>query len=240
MKKISAIFMSVMLAFSLTACADGGSSNSGNSNDRGENSATQNSQSTSSQKSENSSDSAANASSDNSENSTVSDIPEQPVEGKTLVVYYSASGNTEKIAQYIASETGGNTFELIPVNEYSSADLDWTDRNSRVCKEHDDPSLRNIELRSVTVPDWNSYDTVFIGYPIWWQIAAWPTNSFVESNDFTGKTVIPFCTSTSSGFGESGNLLKEAAGTGNWLDGQRFQSRASEDSVRSWVKGLNL
>ena len=243
MKKISAIFMSVMLAFSLTACADGGSSNSGSSNDRGENSTTQNSQSTSSQESEISSNSTGNGSSDNSENSAVPNIPEDPkpaVEGKTLVVYYSASGNTEKIAQYIASETGGNTFELIPVNEYSSADLDWTNRSSRVCKEHDDPSLRKIELKSVTVPDWNSYDTVFIGYPIWWQIAAWPTNSFVESNDFTGKTVIPFCTSTSSGFGESGKLLKEAAGTGNWLDGQRFQSRASEDSVRSWVKGLNL
>lgn len=157
-----------------------------------------------------------------------------------MVVYYSASGNTEKIAEYIAAETGADTFELIPVNEYSSADLDWTNRNSRVCKEHDDPSLRKIELQSVTVPDWNSYDTVFIGYPIWWQIAAWPTNGFVESNDFTGKTVIPFCTSTSSGFGESEQLLAQAAGTGNWLDGQRFQSRASEDSVRSWVKGLNL
>lgn len=242
MKKVTAIFMSVMLAFSLTACADQGGSNSSSSNNREENSITQSSQNTSSQKTENSSDSPANADFDTSEKSdnSESSVPSETTEGKTLVVYYSASGNTEKIAEYIAAETGADTFELIPVNEYSSADLDWTDRNSRVCKEHDDPSLRKIELQSVTVPDWNSYDTVFIGYPIWWQIAAWPTNGFVESNDFTGKTVIPFCTSTSSGFGESGQLLAQAAGTGNWLDGQRFQSRASEDSVRSWVKGLNL
>jgi len=79
-----------------------------------------------------------------------------------------------------------------------------------------------------------------IGYPIWWGIAAWPVNQFIETNDFTGKTVIPFCTSASSGLGESGELLKEMAGTGDWLEGQRFQSGVSEADVQAWVEGLGL
>lgn len=99
-------------------------------------------------------------------------------------------------------------------------------------------SLRDVELASTTVPNWDTYDTVFIGYPIWWGIAAWPTDGFVKANDFTGKTVIPFCTSASSEIGDSGKLLEEEAGTGNWLDGMRFRSSASEDDVKSWVDGL--
>ena len=160
--------------------------------------------------------------------------------GKTLVVYYSESGNTENVANYIAAATGGDTFELVPVNEYSSADLNWTDKNSRVVKEHDDESLRNIELVKNTVDNWDEYDTVFVGYPIWWQIAAWPVDGFVKANDFNGKTVIPFCTSSSSGLGDSGKLLSEMAGTGNWQEGQRFSSGASEQTVKDWVESLNL
>ena len=170
---------------------------------------------------------------------TPSDTPnEEPVEGKTLVVYYSATNNTEAVAGYIADATGADLFELVPVEPYTSDDLDWTDRDSRVSKEHDDESLRNVELTTTTVENWDEYDTVFIGYPIWWGIAAWPTDTFVKANDFTGKTVIPFCTSSSSGLGQSGELLRDEAGTGNWLEGQRFQSRASEDTVKEWVAGL--
>ena len=160
--------------------------------------------------------------------------------GKTLVVYYSASGNTENVANYIAAATGGDTFELVPVNEYSSDDLRWTDKNSRVVREHDNPDERNVELVKDTVDNWDEYDTVFIGYPIWWQIAAWPVDGFVKSNDFTGKTVIPFCTSSSSGLGDSGKLLSEMAGTGNWQEGQRFPSGVSEQTVKDWISGLNL
>lgn len=121
-----------------------------------------------------------------------------------------------------------------------SADLNWTDNNSRVSKEHDDPSLRNVALTADTVDNWEDYDTVFIGYPIWWGIAAWPTDTFVKANDFTGKTVIPFCTSSSSGLGDSGTLLAEMAGTGSWLEGQRFRSGVSEADVTEWVNGLGL
>ena len=158
--------------------------------------------------------------------------------GKTLVAYYSATGNTENVANYIATATDGDLFELEPAEPYSDADLNWTDDNSRVVREHDDESLRDIELVADTVENWNSYDTVFIGYPIWWGIAAWPVNGFIEANDFTGKTVIPFCTSSSSGLGESGELLAEMAGTGDWQEGQRFRSGASESDVAAWVESL--
>lgn len=160
--------------------------------------------------------------------------------GKTLVVYYSATGTTENVANYIAAATDADLFELEPVNPYSADDLNWTDDNSRVVYEHDNPDARVVELVSATVDNWDSYDTIFIGYPIWWHIAAWPVNGFVTANDFTGKTVIPFCTSSSSDLGESGELLAEAAGTGNWLAGERFSSSASAESVQAWVKGLGL
>ena len=160
--------------------------------------------------------------------------------GKTLVVYYSATGSTEAVAGYIANATGGDTFAITPAEPYSSADLNWTDSESRVSREHDDPSLRTMELTETIVDGWEDYDTVFIGYPIWWGIAAWPVDNFINANDFTGKTVIPFCTSSSSGLGESGELLAELAGTGDWQEGQRFRSSVAEADVVEWVNGLNL
>ena len=164
----------------------------------------------------------------------------QTAGGGTLVVYFSATGNTEEAAGYIADITGGDLFELVPSAPYTEEDLDWTDDSSRVVYEHDNPDARDIELVADTVDNWDSYDTVFIGYPIWWGIAAWPVDSFIEANDFTGKTVIPFCTSSSSGLGDSGTLLAEAAGSGNWLEGQRFSSGVSEEDIRSWLDELGL
>lgn len=160
--------------------------------------------------------------------------------GNVLVVYYSATGNTEEVANTIAETTGGDLFELEPAEPYTDADLDWTDDNSRVSREYADESLRDVELVSTTVENWDSYDTVFIGYPIWWGIAAWPVDTFVEANDFAGKTVIPFCTSSSSGIGDSGELLADLAGTGDWQTGERFRSGADESNVQEWVNGLGL
>ena len=160
--------------------------------------------------------------------------------GKTLVVYYSASGNTERVAKAAAEAAGADLFEIVPVEPYTSDDLNWTNDNSRVSREHDDESLRNVELVSTEVENWDSYDTVLIGYPIWWGIAAWPTDGFVKANDFTGKTVIPFCTAASSGIGQSGKLLADLAGPGDWQDGQRFASGASDKEVAAWVAGLGL
>lgn len=158
--------------------------------------------------------------------------------GKTLVVYYSATGNTETVAKTIADATNGDLFELEPVEPYSDADLNWTNDSSRVVREHDNPDERDVPLVNSTVDNWKEYDTVYIGYPIWWGIAAWPVDGFVEANDFIGKTVIPFCTSSSSGLGESGELLAESAGTGDWQEGQRFRSGADESDITAWVESL--
>ena len=211
MKKLTALLLSVVLVLSLAAC--GSANKPASSTTQPESSST------------------APAESE----------PEtQPETGKTLVVYYSASGNTERVAKDIAEAAGADLFEIVPTEVYTSDDLDWTNPDSRVSREHDDESLRDVPMTTTEVPDWDSYDTVFIGYPIWWGIAAWPVDTFVKNNDFTGKTVIPFATSSSSGMGQSGSLLADMAGTGEWQEGQRFSSGVSSDDVQSWVNGLGL
>ena len=164
----------------------------------------------------------------------------EAVGGKTLVVYYSASGNTRRVAEAVAQASGADLFEIVPTEVYSNDDLNWTNPNSRVSREHDDASLRDVPLTTTEVPDWDSYDTVFIGYPIWWAIAAWPVDNFVKANDFTGKTVIPFATSATSGMGQSGTLLADMANGGQWQSGQRFSSGVSNGDVQKWVEGLGL
>ena len=158
--------------------------------------------------------------------------------GRALVVYFSAQGLTEAVAEQIAENLDADIFEIVPADEYTSDDLDWTDDNSRVTREYEDESLRDVQLVSTEVPNWEDYDTIIIGYPIWWGIAAWPVNTFVESNDFSEKTVIPFCTSSSSGLGESGELLRDAAGTGNWFEGQRFRSNPSDADIKEFTDSL--
>lgn len=158
--------------------------------------------------------------------------------GKVLVVYFSAQSHTKSVAEKIANNLNADIFEIIPEEVYTSADLDWNDSNSRVSKEHNDESLRNVKLKNTKVDNWENYDTILIGYPIWWGIAAWPTDAFVKANDFSGKTIIPFCTSSSSGLGQSGELLKASANSGNWVEGHRFQSNASDASIEEWTNSL--
>ena len=168
-------------------------------------------------------------------------LPDDLELGNTLVVYFSATGNTENAARAIAEQLDAALFEITPADPYTSADLNWNDPESRVSVEHaqkEAGTLQPVPLANATPDNWSSYDTVFIGYPIWWFEAAWPVESFVQANDFTGKTVIPFCTSASSGIGNSGKLLAQAAGTGTWLDGQRFSSGVSESDIRSWLAAL--
>ena len=220
MKKLTALLLSVVLVLSLAAC--GSASKPASSTTQPETSAP-------TEQPESSSTAPAE-----------SEPETQPETGKTLVVYYSASGNTERVAKDIAEAAGADLFEIVPTEVYTSEDLNWTNSDSRVSREHDDESLRDVPLTTTEVPDWDSYDTVFIGYPIWWGIAAWPVDTFVKNNDFTGKTVIPFATSSSSGMGQSGSLLADMAGTGEWQEGQRFSSGVSSDDVQSWVNGLGL
>ena len=225
MEKLTALLLSVVLVLSLAAC--GSANKPASSTTQPETSAPTEQPAT--EPSESSSTTPAE-----------SEPGTQPETGKTLVVYYSASGNTERVAKDIAEAAGADLFEIVPTEVYTSDDLNWTNPGSRVSREHDDESLRDVPLTTTEVPDWDSYDTVFIGYPIWWGIAAWPVDTFVKNNDFTGKTVIPFATSSSSGMGQSGSLLADMAGTGEWQEGQRFSSGVSSDDVQSWVNGLGL
>lgn len=225
MKKLTALLLSVVLVLSLAAC--GSANKPASSTTQPETSAP--------------TEQPATEPSESSSTAPAESEPEtQPETGKTLVVYYSASGNTERVAKDIAEAAGADLFEIVPTEVYTSDDLDWTNPDSRVSREHDDESLRDVPLTTTEVPDWDSYDTVFIGYPIWWGIAAWPVDTFVKNNDFTGKTVIPFATSSSSGMGQSGSLLTDMAGTGEWQEGQRFSSGVSSNDVQSWVNGLGL
>lgn len=112
--------------------------------------------------------------------------------GKAIVVYFSASGNTKRAAEAIAEELDAPTFELTPQQPYTDDDLDWTDPDSRVIREHENESLQDVKLADTKVPDWDTYGTVYLGFPIWWMAPAWPVNDFVKSNDFTGKTVLHF------------------------------------------------
>lgn len=158
---------------------------------------------------------------------------------KVLVAYYSATGNTERVAEVIANSTGGTLFAITPQQPYSGDDLDYNNQNSRVNTEHDNADSVDVALVQVTPDDFARYDTVFIGYPIWWGDPSWVLKNFVADNDFTGKTVVPFCTSSSSPLGGSATHLKEMGnGSGAWLDGQRFSSSASDGEVESWVRGL--
>ena len=219
MKKLIALLLSLMLVFSLVACGN-------------------NPQAAETEPATSTPVSEETQEPETSEETEAADT--ESTGGKTLVVYYSASGNTENVSNVIAKTLGADLFELEPVEPYSNDDLNWTNDDSRVTREHENEDERDVELVSATVDNWSEYDTVFIGYPIWWGIAAWPVDEFIETNDFTGKTVIPFATSASSGMGQSGELLAEMAGTGDWQEGQRFRSGASEDDIVAWVEGLGL
>ena len=162
--------------------------------------------------------------------------------GKTLVVYYSATGRTERVAKVIAKERQADIMKLVPNPDYTEADLDYNDKSSRVSREHDDASLRDkIQLQKAVPDNWASYDTIFLGYPIWWSIAAWPVDAFVKANDFTGKNVVTFATAGISPLGNSGKLLAEmAGGKGNWQDGTCFTGSLDDAKVVEWVRSLNL
>ncbi len=228
MKKLFTILLAILMVASLAAC---GNTGSGAEAERGESNTQENDS-----KSAETNDAGAKK-----EAPSPTDPGNAAASGsKVLVVYFSASGNTRRVAELAADELGADIFEIVPAEPYSEDDLNWRDRNSRVCREHDDMSLQDIELISAEAPDWSRYDTVLFGYPLWWREAPWVVNRFVQSNDFTGKTVIPFCTSTSNGLGDSGVHLAEMAGSGTWLDGIRFSENPSESSVREWAHSLWL
>lgn len=159
---------------------------------------------------------------------------------KVLVSFFSGTGNTKRIGGLIQQLTDGTTFEIEPKNPYTSEDLNYSNSESRVNKEHNDESLRDIELVKTTPDNFKDYTVVFIGYPIWWGIAAWPINNFVKNNDFTGKIIIPFATSFSSGLGSSVSLLQEMNNTGLYKQGQRFSSSDTLKTIKAFIDSIQL
>jgi flavodoxin len=240
MKKTLAIIVSLAaVAFSFAGCGQSINSDStavGGTSSIAENSETESSE-TENMQTEESIDETT--SEDTSEENTNEITEENTDTSDVLVVYYSAQEHTKGVAEIVAETLDADVFVITPAEVYTEDDLDWTNENSRVVLEHEDEN-RHTELVSTEVDGWESYETVLIGYPIWWQEAAWVVDDFVKENDFSGKTVIPFCTSTSSGIGESGNLLAQMAGSGEWLDGMRFSENYDSDEVATWAEGLGV
>ena len=209
MRKILSILLTLCLIIGLTACS-GGSSEEAADTDNG---------------------SEATA----AEQTTEAEPNDSSTGNATLVVYFSATGNTRGVAEKIASITGADIYEIKAAQEYTDADLDWHDSDSRTTHEQNDPSARP-EIGSDPV-SLDGYTTIYIGYPIWWGEEPRIMDTFVESYDFDGITMIPFCTSSSSGIGRSGQNLADNAGSGNWLEGARFGGGASEDELSTWIDG---
>ena len=211
MKKFLAILLTLLLVMGLAACG-------GNDSEAAEDSS---------------------AATNDTATETPADEPEEestePAEG-TLVVYFSMTGTTRGVAEKIAAITGADIYEIKAAQEYTSDDLNYNDSETRATVEQKDPTVRP-EIGSDPV-SLDGYSTVYIGYPIWWGEEPRIMDTFVESCNFDGKTVIPFCTSGSSSIENSGKNLAANAGSGNWLDGQRFSGSTTEDELRGWIEGL--
>lgn len=157
---------------------------------------------------------------------------------KTLIAYFSASGSTAKLANTLADVTGGTLYEIKPASPYTGADLNWNDKHSRSSIEMNDKAARPSIL--APVENMAQYDTIFVGFPIWWYEAPRIIQTFLESYDFTGKTVIPFATSGGSGMGKTAAILQKSCQAATVLPGKRMSASASANEVSSWVKALNL
>lgn len=238
-RKISAL-AAVLLAIGLTAC--------GNNEGQATNDTTQTIQAESSKQVEAADNIEEEAqqvetseAASNTNDEIVVDTSTENTDGSeensgVLVVYFSATGTTKGVAEKIAGITGADTYEIKAAQEYTDADLNWNDSNSRSTKEQNDSSVRP-EIGSDTIL-FDGYSTIYIGYPIWWGEEPRIMDTFVENYSFDGITMIPFCTSSSSGIGRSGQNLADNAGSGTWLEGKRFGAGASEDEIKSWIEGL--
>ncbi len=218
MKKIALILLVVVMVLSLAACAGGNESAGTNSAD--------------------SSQTGKNQDSMSDTSSTDSESRSELKDSKILVAYFSVTNNTEGVAQKLADGLGADLYEIVPEQPYTDEDLDYGNSKSRSSVEMNDPSSR--PAISGSVENLDQYDVVFIGYPIWWGEAPRIMSTFVESYDFSGKTLAAFCTSASSGFGSSDSTLKSVTGGAKWLDGHRFSAGASAEDVLAWANGLEI
>lgn len=154
---------------------------------------------------------------------------------KKLVAYFSASGITKAAAERLASASGADLFEIKPAVPYTQSDLNWTDKNSRSTVEMKDPASRPEIAEKLTT--FNEYDMIFLGFPIWWYRAPAIISTFLESYDFSGKTIVPFATSGGSGMGTTEKILKSLCPSANWLKGKML-NRASDKEIQSWLAGI--
>ena len=236
MKKSLALILAIAMIFTLAACAG--------SNGGPEAQATQAPEATAEPTAEPTAESTAEPAAEEAAPAET-DAPaqaEEPAEetgSKVLVAYFSCTGNTAGVAEKIAAATGADLYEIVPAEPYTDADLDYGDSSSRSTVEQNDDSAR--PAISGSVENMEQYDTVFIGYPIWWGQAPKIIYTLVESYDLGGKTLVPFCTSARSGVGSSAeNLHSSVSESANWLDGTRFSGGASESDITSWLGGLGL
>ena len=227
MKRTISLLAVVILIIGLTACGNKESAAVNETADGSKESAAVN------ETADGSKESALTPSADDNSSEEKADANKN---GGTLVVYFSATGTTKGVAEKIAGITGADIYEIKAKQEYTAADLNWNDSDSRSTKEQNDSSVRP-EIGSDAV-SLDGYSTIYIGYPIWWGKEPRIMDTFAESYSFDGITVIPFCTSGSSGIGGSGQNLAALAGSGTWLEGRRFGAGASEDEIRSWIEGL--
>lgn len=242
MKKLALILLAVVMILSLVACSGGNEPAGNGSNTDPTQNATDNTQtgddatmpSETGSENEQSDETLDSKSDDNS----ASEPGGEPEDSKILVAYFSATNNTEGVAQKLADGLGADLYEIVPEQPYTNEDLDYGNSKSRSSVEMDDPDTR--PAISGSVENMEQYDIVFIGYPIWWGEAPRIMSTFVESYDFDHKTLVAFCTSASSGFGSSDSALKSATGTAIWLDGHRFSADASVEDVLAWANGLEI
>ena len=239
MRKKILMMAAVLLALGLTACSnnDGQAANDAASTIQAESSAeTENTNNTEEAEQTVTSESVSNTTDETVEDSSSEQAEATQQTGGTLVVYFSVTGNTQSVAEKIASVTGADIYEIKAALEYTDEDINYNDSDSRTSKEQNDSSARpEIGSEEISL---DGYSTIYIGYPIWWGEEPRIMDTFAESYNFDGITVIPFCTSGSSGIGRSGQNLADNAGSGNWIEGKRFGGGASEDEIRSWIEGL--
>ena len=165
-----------------------------------------------------------------------SETPAPAAHSEVLVAFFSATGTTKGVAEKIAALTGGDLYEILAADPYTSDDLNYNDSSSRSTKEQNDKNARpEIGSEDISL---EGYTTVYLGFPIWWGEEPRILDTFVEKYSFEGITVIPFCTSASSGIGHSGPNMEALAGAGTWLDGKRFSGNVSEADLQSWIEGL--
>ena len=237
MKKFAALLLTFLMAVSLVACAGNSNPAETNSSDT-ENSVSEETSVPESSAVESEPETEVTQS-DETERTEPASETETEAEGtKVLIAYFSATGTTEGVAEHIANGLNADIYEIVPEDPYTDADLNYNDNNSRTTIEMNDPSAR--PAISGSVDNMDQYDIVFLGYPIWWGEAPRIVSTFMESYDFSGKTIVPFCTSGGSGMGSSATNLEQLTSGATWLDGQRLNGSDSQDTVMEWVNGLGL